>query len=663
MSKRQEKREIHIYQDFNGSFGLYLFRAGNYFALSNSFIVLVDYVKKKYPLSVNKNYCNYLLMADLCSAAYSETPANEIQILPKNAVVSIAIDSAYLDIKLLDYYENSIELNSAAGIARLDSWFRNWTNCIRCIYEQGGKITADLSGGFDSRLVFALLLHSGIPMQDTLIKSATDGLHTHSEDYKIASQIAESCNFSLNHVPWAASGCCNCSMDEILGISFATKLGFHKQMYFKYYYNRETIFTLTGGGGECIRKYWDMTPQQYLEKQLNRCKDFGYIVRRELECSIKIILAAAFDAVGQKFNIPDRRSKDLTRNLYRETRCRTHFGKQAVEAYLSNNIQLQPLLDPELHMLKLSDGNCSDSDLLIAMIFTRYAPELLSFQFEGGRSIKSQTISYAKKICELYPIETAVCKSKCITRTINNSYDVKSEGYRITSSEVDQYLRSIFMKKMFRKNFESYFDEEIYRTVEEDMKKRKYYPLSNAYPVFAICKMINDANTSKSLKCNSGADYFMGWTEFPTCQADDMRELLSIAREIMYARIDVKNLGSVGNDLLIQAISDNTAKISTPAWFGNNGKGYVVQCYKGYVEITVKCICEGELIVKLLGQDIRDQNGVRIPKWIDYTELKINGKNVFKGVKAAWHDQPYLYSCQCKDGDVFLIQAWWRPSH
>ena len=49
--------EITIKQDLNGCWGIYLFRRGDYFALSNSFFRLVDHVMFKYPLTINRDYC------------------------------------------------------------------------------------------------------------------------------------------------------------------------------------------------------------------------------------------------------------------------------------------------------------------------------------------------------------------------------------------------------------------------------------------------------------------------------------------------------------------------------------------------------------------------------------------------------------------------------
>ena len=45
---KKEQNQICISQDFIGSYGLYLYKEQDYFALSNSFIALLDHVKQSH---------------------------------------------------------------------------------------------------------------------------------------------------------------------------------------------------------------------------------------------------------------------------------------------------------------------------------------------------------------------------------------------------------------------------------------------------------------------------------------------------------------------------------------------------------------------------------------------------------------------------------------
>ena len=72
--------EIKLLQDFNGSYGLYLYQKDDYFAISNSFLKLVEYLKKNHTITFNKKYGDAFLFSDLCSFAYGETLINEIEV-------------------------------------------------------------------------------------------------------------------------------------------------------------------------------------------------------------------------------------------------------------------------------------------------------------------------------------------------------------------------------------------------------------------------------------------------------------------------------------------------------------------------------------------------------------------------------------------------------
>ncbi len=188
--------KITIRQDFNGSYGIYCFRQGVYFALSNSFFRLLEYVKTRFSISLNRDYANHILSEDLVNnIAYSETPIQEITALDKDAFIEIDIHGKTLTYKLLDYKVASVNLNSAEGMAILDRWFLRWTNIFKKLKEKTDQITIDLSGGFDSRIIFLLMLKSDINLDEIRVNSINDTLHTHREDYEIASGIAQHYGF------------------------------------------------------------------------------------------------------------------------------------------------------------------------------------------------------------------------------------------------------------------------------------------------------------------------------------------------------------------------------------------------------------------------------------------------------------------------------------
>ena len=153
--------QITIKQDLNGCWGLYLFRHGDYFALSNSFFRLLDHVKFKYPLTVNRDYCHQLMINDVCSHAYLETAISEIQTLERNAIVHIDVMRKKFQTTLINYKENVLSLTTSAGIATLDSWVEFWGSVFRGVAQHTKFFKADLSGGFDTRISLAILSQNG----------------------------------------------------------------------------------------------------------------------------------------------------------------------------------------------------------------------------------------------------------------------------------------------------------------------------------------------------------------------------------------------------------------------------------------------------------------------------------------------------------------------
>jgi hypothetical protein len=123
------------------------------------------------------------------------------------------------------------------------------------------------------------------------------------------------------------------------------------------------------------------------------------------------------------------------------------------------------------------------------------------------------------------------------------------------------------------------------------------------------------------------------------------------------ARIDIKNLGTEENVIVVAKISDSNAKIQKPAWFKNEtGQGTVIQSTKGNMTLEIKCIGDGVLKVWLRGLDCRDRNKKRFPVWIDYKSIKIDGREILSAPVATWHDKPYHYEMPVKDGQTVSVE-------
>ena len=259
-----KNNEITIYQDFNGNYGLYIFQTNEYFAISNSFLKLVEYLKNKYELTLNKDYANYFMTSGLNSTIYKETLVNEIEIIPRNKIIRINKVKKLINFNEIDYNEHSVELNSKEALSILDNWFDKWVNIIRSLKEKTNNIQFDLSGGLDSRIMLVLLLSANVDLDKIEIRSFDDGELCHSEDYTIAKDISNYFNFKLNNKVIDAEKINFKDIETPLTLSFYTKLGFHNQLNYKFFKTTKPVYNFSGLGGENLRKYIDMTSEEYL---------------------------------------------------------------------------------------------------------------------------------------------------------------------------------------------------------------------------------------------------------------------------------------------------------------------------------------------------------------------------------------------------------------
>mgnify|MGYP002624850469 CR=1 FL=1 len=136
-------------------------------------------------------------------------------------------------------------------------------------------------------------------------------------------------------------------------------------------------------------------------------------------------------------------------------------------------------------------------------------------------------------------------------------------------------------------------------------------------------------------------------------------------RNIIYGftgRIDLKLMSTAG-DFQIVSVSDEEAKVEKPKWLNKDGIGYLIQSYSGKLELVIKTSVDGKIQLGLRGLDVRspEDKTKRIPCWIDYNKLIVNGKIIFDKITPAWHDKPYRYDFDIKADEEIKILAEWLP--
>ena len=128
------------------------------------------------------------------------------------------------------------------------------------------------------------------------------------------------------------------------------------------------------------------------------------------------------------------------------------------------------------------------------------------------------------------------------------------------------------------------------------------------------------------------------------------------------ARIDIKNKNSSDNSIEIIEISDKTADVSYPKWFNNSdGIGLVLTSKTGEMNFKCKCINDGKLTILLRGIDIRDKNNNRFPIYINFLEFNINNQNILENDVLVSHDNPYTFSKNVVNSEIFDVHLKWQP--
>jgi hypothetical protein len=488
---RKIGEKITINQDFYGSFGLYIYENKNtgFFALSNSFLLLEEYLVGKQNFTFNKEFSDNLIISDLCSPSIYETMVNEIILIPPNSFIVLDIKKKTFKIHYIDYKENSVPFESLEGLKLIDKWVDKWGYIFRSIRSQTNNIMLDLSGGFDTRTVLAILLNSGINLNKILIRSINDTLHCHEEDFKIASNISKKFGFKLNNLILSKNGTKLSTKDSIF-LSIYTKLGFHKEFYFNSKFYSKPIFRFSGSGGEAIRGYHHLPIKKYIEEICSKAKRINGHIEEFYNSSLKICYRSmTFLKKNKAYN----NDYEITADFYFKGIIRHHFGKAALESFLANIYTLHPLIDPDIKQIKFDMNEKSYHDL-IAYIFVRFGNDLINIPFQGKRELNRASIKKAEKLNKkLPPYKIDLDYNKKFYIDIERKY----QAHPSKGNNPKEYLRQLFKSPTFINIINQIYDNNVYNWAKQYSKKSNYFPLRHGYGLYAVVKTLEDISLNK----------------------------------------------------------------------------------------------------------------------------------------------------------------------
>ena len=146
------------------------------------------------------------------------------------------------------------------------------------------------------------------------------------------------------------------------------------------------------------------------------------------------------------------------------------------------------------------------------------------------------------------------------------------------------------------------------------------------------------------------------------------RQIVRNFNQYFTARIDffliTNKTKAEKDDFEIMAISDDRAEVRDINWLDAKSVGYVLLSYFGYLEFVVKVAVKGKMVINLRGIDYIIPVGnsrKRIPYWVDYTKLVVNGNVIIDKLTPAWHDKAYSYTLNVTAGEEIMIRVEWLP--
>lgn len=437
---RREGDELIITQDCFGSYGLFLYRRGSEWAISNSLFYMASQIASRKDgvrrLSMNEEFAALSLFPCLSHLAFSSTSYNEISQVRPNAEIRIKLRTGELNVIEMPLDLFTVPLFSQEAAQIIDNWHYKFNSLLLSLLLHGQKINIQLSGGMDSRNCFAALKDTILQYKDNIYIGSIAAM---PEQLAIASKIANLAGLKVNIGDILVKGE-KLSCDERFMNYVYSKAPFQFQGYYHNQRNKEYIFLFTGLGGEAVKDYGSGNMETFLANHIyNRpaCYD-------TFKDSAINLLSDEYQRIEQAY----RYSVPFNTKLFMFTRWRHHSKKNNYELFFNNIITISPLYDKELYRINVFQE--ADANALRAVIYERYFPGILNIGFDGGRELSGAAKEIARLFNAAFPY-----KSKHIVPLTNfrlapivlhdtnvtDSGNIKEQIRSLmTDSEVKQFL-------------------------------------------------------------------------------------------------------------------------------------------------------------------------------------------------------------------------------
>ncbi len=486
---------ITVRQDFMGSFGLYLWQDNDRFLISNSFYRLAERLKGK--LTVNRMASKALLYALNTPFLWQETLAREIRKL--DALCELEIDAAgrlTVHEKQFPYFMKTVG-DDAGDFELLDRWYLKWVRVFREAVSMRRPLTADLSGGLDTRVMLSMLINSGIDLSSI-------AFHTHSgvnyskdtADLRIAREIAGDLGIELNRKDlfrfynagkFRPEDSYQAARIHTFGESITVK--------YNYVEYEEPVFTLKGLGSSVKGGIWKDADHAVFDKYRR-----GYLSRvipqerlAEIDAGLSGPGCTEGDPELLRYYYSQSRLmlKDYPHTddragsvIYQKLEMERMDMHKAIDWMSFNEIALSPFIDPMIVQFDNRLKNRSGWFSLEALIIDRYCGRLLDYEIQD-RTLGEKLREQIKKLNKEYPLTVQFDFPPAVLKAL----PVRKRT--VSKKELAEYLCGILESGSFREMIGEYYDPEVCSAVvrNTDLVKINSRP-AQVNALFAVYELV-----------------------------------------------------------------------------------------------------------------------------------------------------------------------------
>lgn len=494
-----EQQTLYLHRDSMGLVRLYFFEQNGYWALSNSFWKLCEKVKSRFALTLNMGYAEALMAYSMTPFVPFESLCNEIRVLSAFDEIRINISSQEIEIENDYRLKEKYTLDSEKAFEEIDRWISYWGTLVKAIEQAGYNLEIDLSGGYDSRISYAIAKAANVDFakKNVLVysvKPKETGAKNHfSGDYEIAEKIAREHNVELVASTEQFGEVEICAKDRY-DIYEETLSDCMNEVFDRGTFYEDPLIKWGGYLGETTRgfetNYWK-------NGLIHRCciNNGAFQEVIPMKRALKTVLKS-YNYVQQVTGNNQKDSKENALQYCIECLDGAFFGKQ-IQQYLRMNVFcVSPFMDVVLRMIQVESG--MRPEILLAVILARTCPELLEIPYSSEAGFTKEEIEYAKQLNDKYENKIQIeIKTKLERR------DIGFEKIPYELATLDDSIRSIIVDRFDTEETQIILERkfgtlgtEMYRLASRRLERPVFQNETYAAAICSMMRMIKVEETS-----------------------------------------------------------------------------------------------------------------------------------------------------------------------